>query len=124
MDIKKALETVAKLYQEKDEYHKKKIKAKKQCIVCLIIGLAFLIPFIVTMIYSLNNIEFTVGMVLFIIFAIFAFIFLEAAIVFFVLYKSVYAYQEESRKKILEYIEKEVNQKNIYKTEGSPKVDK
>lgn len=109
MNIEEALKTVAKLHQEKDEFHKKKIKAKKRAIICLVIGLVFLVAFIVIMSITLNDSSFTVGLPLFIIFAIIALIFLEASIVLFVMSKCVYAYQEENRRKILEIIDKEVN---------------
>lgn len=109
MNIEEALKTVAKLHQEKDEFCKKKIKAKKRAIICLIIGLIFLVAFIVTMVITLNNINFTAGTALFIIFAIVALIFIETAIALFVMSKCVYAYQEENRRKILEIIDKEVS---------------
>ena len=109
MDQNKAFETIAKLHLEKDQFHQKKIKAKRRSIICLIIGVIFLVPFIVLMVYSLNHIEFTIGVPLFIIFAVLSFIFLEAAIIFFVLMKCVYGYQEENRIKLLDYINREVN---------------
>ena len=109
MDQNKAFETIAKLHLERDQFHQKKIKAKHKMIICLIVGVAFLIPFIVLMVYSLNHIEFTIGVPLFIIFGVLSFIFLEAGIVFFVLMKCVYGYQEENRTKLLNYINNEVN---------------
>ncbi|MCQ2794591.1 MAG: hypothetical protein MJ214_00015 [Bacilli bacterium] len=110
MDPQKALETIAKLHQERDEFHKKKVKTKKRAIVCLIIGLIFLVAFIVTISITLNNMNFTAGMALFIVFAVIALIFLEGAIIFFVLSKCVYAYQEENRQRILDIINKKVNE--------------
>ncbi|MCQ2796415.1 MAG: hypothetical protein MJ213_03820 [Bacilli bacterium] len=112
MDINKALEMVNKLHQEKDEFCKKKVKAKKRAIICLVVGLIFLTIFIVIMSITLNDVNFTIGLPLFIIFAIMALIFIEAAIALFVMSKCVYAYQEENRRKILEIIDKEVSKNN------------
>lgn len=109
MNIEEALKTVAKLHQEKDEFCKKKVKAKKRAIICLVVGLIFLVAFIVIMSITLNDRDFTIGLPLFIVFATIALIFLEATIVFFVMSKCVYAYQEENRRKILEIINKEVS---------------
>ena len=109
MDVQKALEAVAKLHLEKNQFHAKKIKAKKKAIVTLIIGLIFLVPFIVFAVLTSLNYRFSSGIALIIIFGVFSLIFLEASIVYFVLMKCVYGYQEENRRKILEIINKEVN---------------
>lgn len=109
MDIQKALATVAKLHEEKNKFHAKKLSAKKRAIICLIVGVVFLACFITFICITVNDHSFTSGVALIIIFGVLTLIFLEAAIVFFVLMKCVYAYQEENRIKILKIIDQEVN---------------
>lgn len=109
MDAKKALEVVAKLHQEKDMYHTKSVKAKRRALISLIIGLPCLVTFIVMIILANKDYSFTTGLVLAIVFGVLALIFLELAIILFTLNRCVYTRQEENRKKILTYIEKEVN---------------
>lgn len=109
MDPQKALATVAKLHEEKNQFHAKKITAKKRAIICLILGIIFLVPFITFICISLNDLNFKSGIALIIIFGVLSLIFLEASIVFFVFMKCIYAYQEENRIKILKIIDQEVN---------------
>lgn len=116
-ELNKAISVIAKLHQEKDEFHAKKVKAKKAALICLIIGLVFLLAFIITISITSGNYNFSVGVILFIIFAVFAFIFLEGAIVLFVLAKCLYEYQENNRIKLLECINKQVNQNKIKRNE-------
>ena len=109
MDINQAVETIKRLHEAKNQFHIKKLKAKKRAIISFSIGLAFLIAFIIILVITNNNEDFKVGLPLIIVFAVFAFIFLEAGIVFFVLMKCVYEYQEKNREKILAIINQEVN---------------
>lgn len=109
MDVQKAVEVVAKLHQEKHYYHNKSVKTKKRAWISLIIGSPCLITFIVMIVLTSLDPSYMVGIVLSIVFGVLAFIFLELAIILFTVNRCVYVRQEENRKKILTYIEKEVN---------------
>lgn len=109
MDVNKALEVVAKLHEERKMYHAKSVKVKRISLISVIVGGLFLIGFIVMAVLVSRDHNFTTGLVLLIVFGIFAFIFLELAFILFAINRCVYARQEENRIKILTYLEKEVN---------------
>lgn len=109
MDVNKALQVVAKLHEERKMYHAKSVKAKRVSLISVIIGGLFLIGFIVMAVLVSRDYTFKTGLVLLIVFGIFAFIFLELALILFTIVRCVYTRQEENRTKILTYLEKEVN---------------
>lgn len=109
MDVNKALAVVAKLHEERKMYHAKSVKAKRISLISVVIGGLFLIGFIVMAVLVSRDYNFKTGLVLLIVFGIFAFIFLELAVILYAMNKCVYARQEENRTKILTYLEKEVN---------------
>lgn len=109
MDVNKALQVVAKLHEERKMYHAKSVKAKRISLISVIIGGLFLIGFIVMAVLVSRDYTFKTGLVLLIVFGIFAFIFLELALILFTIVRCVYTRQEENRTKILTYLEKEVN---------------